>query len=679
MPKFKCSTLLGVILILVVVVVNSFVGVYYIKESVNTYLSNTEEQLSSLIVSRSAAIENFFASQIDVSKNIANSNILKDYLTNIKSGNINDNINSSYAEEIVNLSIDEKKLEYSENVYITDENNVVVLSNINNLIGKKTDINFKDYIKNTDEAGVSRIISDKYINSGNASIMFYAPIKLDDGTMYYYYKAIDRDFLAAQITDFSLFDKGFICIVDEYGDVLPGISFDTVQDLDILCKGMEMYLLSGSNTIVKSVRENGSFKYSNNTVSHTAYYSTIMNANMTYVISIPTKTLDTMQNGLISRFNIAMIIITILLIFLVMLLISNIIEKPILEINRTIDRILKNKQYERVLKGNTSSEMSQLSIGINQLVSKFRAEIEELSSFRERYRVISENSKDITFEWNLTTGYLYYSNEWEKRFSGAYPKTDLLKAFLDLDYVHPNDLEIVEKSISIMKSGTDTQTEFRIKDASREYKWLLTRTTTIKDSDGKPEKVVGIMIDINKLKTSQIEFMNKAMYDRLTGLYNMESFEFKIADELETCKASGIEMGVVFIDIDDFKHFNDEYGHEVGNEVLIYVANTLSEIAVPNNGFAARFGGDEFLMCIKGVDIEKKIVSLAEQFLESVHELDSELLNKKLSISCSIGISLYPHDAQTAKDLVKKSDAAMYKIKRDGKDGVVLFDENMMK
>lgn len=344
----------------------------------------------------------------------------------------------------------------------------------------------------------------------------------------------------------------------------------------------------------------------------------------------------------------------------------------------TINRLLKNNKYERVIKSDTFFEMSQLSIGINQLVAKYRAEIDELESFRERYRLISENSKDITFEWNLQTGYLFYSAEWDKRFAGAYPKTNLFDAFLDLDSVHPEDVEKVEKCIKMMKAGHDTQTEFRIQDSSREYRWLLTRTTTVKGASGEFEKVVGIMIDINKMKTAQMEFMNKAMYDRLTGLYNMESFEFKIADEMEYCKSTETEMSVVFIDIDDFKHFNDVYGHEVGNEVLIYVANTLSEIAGANSGFAARFGGDEFLMCIKDKNVEKKVVSLAQEFLNSVHKLDSELVGETLSISCSVGISIYPRDAQNAKDLVKKSDTAMYKIKRDGKDGVVLFDNQTM-
>lgn len=675
MQRVKCSTFLGIILILIIVIVNSFVGVYFVNEAIDMYNANTESHISSLIVSWSTTVENFFGSQISFTKNLANSDILKDYLTGLKNGN---NMDSYYANEIISLSMRDRNLQYDENVYITDEDNVIVLSNIKNVIGEQTDINLKDYIKNTDEAGVSRIISDKYINSGNKSIMFYAPVNLEDGTRYYYYKAVDSEFLAAQITDFAIFERGFVCLVDERGDVLPGINFGTIQDLDVSCRGVEKYLISAGNNIVKPVRENGSFKYSNNTIPHIAYYSTIMNANMSYLVSVPDNTPEITENGLISRFNLIMIIVTILLIFLAVILINRIVAKPILNINRTIDGALKNQNYKRVLEANTSYEMSQLSIGINQLISKYNADIEELTSFKDRYRVISESSKDITFEWNLTTGYLYYSNEWEKRFSGAYPKTNLLEAFLDLDYVHPNDLEKVEKSISIMKSGTDTQTEFRIQDNSREYKWLLTRTTTLKNSDGEPERVVGIMIDINKLKTSQIEFMNKAMYDRLTGLYNMESFEFKIADEIELCRNSGIEMGIVFIDVDDFKHFNDEYGHEVGNEVLIYIANTLSGIASSNNGFAARFGGDEFLMCIKGIDIEKKIVGLAEQFLNSVHTLESKLLRRELSISCSVGISIYPRDAQTAKELVKKSDAAMYKIKRDGKDGVVLFDENMI-
>lgn len=675
MKKFKINTLITLFLILFIVVLNTYIGVYYINKAVDMYQTNTNEQLETIIVSRGDAVEDYFEMQMNLVENVTKSDYLRNYLTATSIGQpIED---KSYIDEIVQISIRQDNLNYTENLYIIDENGTVVLSNIKNDMGKPMSVDLRSYINDITKTSVSEIVNDTTLNNGEKYIMIYSPIKLDNGAEYFYFKIIGEAFFKQYTAD-NLFEQGFICLVDENNSVINGISFDSEQDLNLQVDGLMSYINSDNHNIVKTIRESGTFTYVNNRVPHTAYYSTVMNANITYIASVPTDVLLQSEKGMIHDFNVTIILATLFAMIISYVLLKFLLTRPMADINMTINRLLKNNKYERVIKSDTFFEMSQLSIGINQLVAKYRAEIDELESFRERYRVISENSKDITFEWNLQTGYLFYSAEWDKRFAGAYPKTNLFDAFLDLDSVHPEDVEKVEKCIEVMKAGHDTQTEFRIQDLSREYRWLLTRTTTVRGVSGELEKVVGIMIDINKMKTAQMEFMNKAMYDRLTGLYNMESFEFKIADEMEYCKSTETEMSVVFIDIDDFKHFNDKYGHEVGNEVLIYVANTLSEIAGANSGFAARFGGDEFLMCIKGKDVEAKVVSLAQEFLNSVHQLDSKLTGEILSISCSVGISIYPRDAQNAKDLVKKSDTAMYKIKRDGKDGVVLFDNETM-
>jgi len=161
-----------------------------------------------------------------------------------------------------------------------------------------------------------------------------------------------------------------------------------------------------------------------------------------------------------------------------------------------------------------------------------------------------------------------------------------------------------------------------------------------------------------------------AYTDALTGLANRLAFRQSLDHRLLVQEGDGLELALLFADIDDFKRVNDTLGHEAGDEVLIQFARRIADIVAALGGddaLLARFGGDEFVILIQGSDVRAAATRLAEAL---VQDLGQPLLvqNRQVFLGTSIGISLFPEDATSASVLVKYGDIAMYQAKRAGKN-----------
>jgi diguanylate cyclase (GGDEF)-like protein len=178
--------------------------------------------------------------------------------------------------------------------------------------------------------------------------------------------------------------------------------------------------------------------------------------------------------------------------------------------------------------------------------------------------------------------------------------------------------------------------------------------------------------DLSKAQVEVEEAQIVALQDALTGLPNRLSFEQSLDHGLTQAKRHGWGLAVLFIDIDDFKSINDSHGHDLGDQVLLMVANRLQSF-VRDQDIVSRWGGDEFVCLLLEVKQEEDVTRLAEKMIEQLAEA-SELNQIVLSIRASVGIAIYPADGETAEVLFKNADTAMYKAKGTEKR-VVLFGE----
>ena len=166
------------------------------------------------------------------------------------------------------------------------------------------------------------------------------------------------------------------------------------------------------------------------------------------------------------------------------------------------------------------------------------------------------------------------------------------------------------------------------------------------------------------------EIRRMAFVDPLTGLANRLAFRQSLDDRLLTLQASHDELALLFIDLDDFKRVNDTNGHEAGDEVLSQLSVRVRLILEKLGAQAAdiaRFGGDEFIVLYMAKDIRAASAVLAEALIEEI-ERPLTVGGRQMFMGASIGITLFPHDATHAGQLLKNADIAMYQAKVAGKN-----------
>ncbi len=172
--------------------------------------------------------------------------------------------------------------------------------------------------------------------------------------------------------------------------------------------------------------------------------------------------------------------------------------------------------------------------------------------------------------------------------------------------------------------------------------------------------------DISELKAHQEELVELAHRDNLTGLPNRLWFHRFMPSALQRAARSHKPLALMFIDLDDFKPVNDTLGHDVGDRVLREVARQLRN-ALRGSDQLVRLGGDEFLVIIENIDNDADIDGLGRKLIDAVEREFRPNDNALSKISASIGISLFPNDGESAEDLLKHADIAMYQAKARGR------------
>jgi diguanylate cyclase (GGDEF)-like protein/PAS domain S-box-containing protein len=189
------------------------------------------------------------------------------------------------------------------------------------------------------------------------------------------------------------------------------------------------------------------------------------------------------------------------------------------------------------------------------------------------------------------------------------------------------------------------------------------------------EFYIAIFTDISSLKEADKKLHFYANHDVLTKLANRVNFETHLKSSLAYCKRRNTKIALFFIDLDKFKDVNDTYGHSIGDEMLKTVAKRLEE-SIRKEDFIARLGGDEFVLIIKDVKDNDDMLTLAHKINENIKE-PIVIGDKVFFMSLSIGISIFPDHGKDTEDLIKHSDAAMYEVKENGRNGYKLYNQNM--
>ena len=172
------------------------------------------------------------------------------------------------------------------------------------------------------------------------------------------------------------------------------------------------------------------------------------------------------------------------------------------------------------------------------------------------------------------------------------------------------------------------------------------------------------------------EINRLAYYDTLTGLPNREHLKMRLNEELNRAGCGESAGAVMHLDLDDFQHINDHYGHTYGDKVIATVGQEIVSV-VGAGAYVARSGGDAFVVILPGADLAR-ITSIADDLIGAVAK-EFEIQGQRILLTASIGVSLYPVDAGTGEDIVKNAEIALYAAKGAGKNNWRFYDQAMLK
>ena len=244
-----------------------------------------------------------------------------------------------------------------------------------------------------------------------------------------------------------------------------------------------------------------------------------------------------------------------------------------------------------------------------------------------------------------------------------------VKASDPLDMVLEEDREHVRKSsIAILKGETKSFYMFRMFTDSESIKWVMGSVAEV-NMDGKPAFVVSL-VDLTEERILQL-----AYNDTLTGLPNRKLMFDRLGQAIVAAIRRPQKLAVLFLDLDSFKEVNDNFGHKIGDNVLIEVAKGLKDVVQRGNDTVARIGGDEFLILLTDVSDNNNVEIVIGKIFEKFRKpLFLEPFDLEIKVNISIGVSIFPDHGKDSDTLISNADNAMYVVKKKvGKNNFHFF------
>ena len=298
-----------------------------------------------------------------------------------------------------------------------------------------------------------------------------------------------------------------------------------------------------------------------------------------------------------------------------------------------------------------------------------RKQIEtELRESEEKYRALFEESYDGLFISNPAGKYIDVNRKAIQMF-GYDTKEEMLGLDLAKDiYADPADRK---KIITSVNAHGFAEFEVVAKKKNGDRITTLCSFTAVKDKSGAITAYRGIIRDITEKKRSEELIWRQANFDTLTGLPNRDMFRDRLGQAVKKSDRENHPLALLLIDLDQFKEVNDTLGHEVG-DLLLKEVSERTRSCIRETDTLARLGGDEFTVVLPNVSVTGHVEDVAQKIISRLAE-PFQLGHEVVYISASIGITIYPNDADDIDALMKNADQAMYVAKGKGRNRYSYF------
>ena len=316
----------------------------------------------------------------------------------------------------------------------------------------------------------------------------------------------------------------------------------------------------------------------------------------------------------------------------------------------------------------------------------------ELNERNQLFEVITENAADMIAVIDCAGNRLYNSPAYQKVLGYS---SQELKVTSSAEQIHPEDQQrVLEAAEKARLSGRGERLEYRMRHKDGSWRILESVATAIPNEEGQTERLVIVNRDITERKRAEETLAHNALHDALTNLPNRTLFLDRVRHALILSQRhTTYKFAVLFIDLDEFKIFNDSLGHAAGDALLIQIARRLnvsirgidtisrsgliqSTSTVASEEILARMGGDEFTVLLEEIRDCGDAIRVAERIQERL-SIPFIVEGQEVVTTASIGIAFCATSYSNSEELVRDAEIAMYRAKREGKARCQVFDNAM--
>lgn len=317
-------------------------------------------------------------------------------------------------------------------------------------------------------------------------------------------------------------------------------------------------------------------------------------------------------------------------------------------------------------------------VGVHIDIDQIKADEQRIKESERRYKLAVNGSRDGIWDWDLIDNRVYYAPQW-KRMLGLEPNDPVSDSPDEwTSRIDPRDIGSFMQEFDQHLSGEDDifEVELRMIHAQGHTVWMLCRGAVVRDETGRAIRVAGSLADITAIKDAQIKLRKAAEHDRLTDLPNRELFVKRLNKSIQRAKAEpDYKFAVLFFDFDRFKVINDSLGHNVGDALLVDIAQQFRQV-LRKPDTAARFGGDEFVVLLNDLEDYDEAIRASDRLLDTFAQ-PHHLMGHEVNSTASIGLVTNNPEYETAEEMIRDADAAMYQAKAAGRAQAVIFDQAM--
>ena len=316
---------------------------------------------------------------------------------------------------------------------------------------------------------------------------------------------------------------------------------------------------------------------------------------------------------------------------------------------------------------------------LSVFVSKLMIHNAKIERDNTRYAINSETSQTLIFEYDYKTQVIEFTGNTASVFGENFKQLPLSDFGKISSLLHESEGDLLKELHEFVQGGGESySSEVRLRTRDGEYAWYRLLGTVIMGQEKEPLKFIGSIVNVNKQVLHEQELKIMAETDLLSGLLNKVCMERNVTKFIAENKDSHFAAFFI-IDLDNFKQVNDRLGHSYGDQAICNTANKLA-LVFSEKDFIGRIGGDEFcvLLCLKNsVRNAYSVVAGKAATLKDILANTYSNGEDTVSVTPSIGISFFPSQGQTFKELFKMADMALYHVKNNGKNNFAFYESTM--